>query len=115
MGSWTKEPWMVRIGLFAPHIPGYMDCDIQICCDKTLEHVAMLHEEMPTGRPNANRIVACVNAMRGIPDPAKFVQAAKVLRAAFETAIRLLHMEPEANTVIAEFDLALAAKPEEKR
>ena len=112
MGEWTKEPWMVRAGLFAPHQDGYRDCDIQIC-SKDLLHVAILHSELPTGAPNANRIVACVNAMQGIPDPEKFVEAAKRLRNGFKLAIGLLEMDANKNELIAEFDQALAAKPEE--
>lgn len=102
MGDWTKEPW--EFDFF---------------------NLKATHEIWPSSsHPEAEPIVVldprdyeratnCVNAMCGIPDPEKFVEAAKRLRNGFKLAIGLLEMDANKNELIAEFDQALAAKPEE--
>jgi hypothetical protein len=55
MGSWTKEPWKRR------------GCQIE----SELDERFCIYDEGGHNENDADRIVACVNAMRGIPDPPK--------------------------------------------
>lgn len=78
MRNWTKEPWASRLAGFGririqgvePHKPG--------CYSKE------------NAQADADRIVSCVNALAGVPDPAAFVAA---VRAAVEAgSIDELHL-----------------------
>ena len=61
-GEHTPEPWRIRIG---PR-DDQETCDIQICGDIFV--LADLNgPQYPHQHPNAERIVACVNACAGIP------------------------------------------------
>lgn len=59
--KWDKEPW--RIGVRGDYI-ATADDELAIYVDEVGGH-------------NASRIVACVNAMKDVPDPAAFVEAVK--------------------------------------
>ena len=68
--TWTKEPWKSRVvpGTFSTRIYG--------------DGVAIAKLYVNSGSPNsvnAARIVACVNAMRDIDDPAAYVARVKRL------------------------------------
>lgn len=68
--QWTKEPWesfeasgvtaVQQAGVFTPPVISWQGFDDS---DRTIEE----------HRANARRIVACVNALAGIPDPAAFM------------------------------------------
>jgi hypothetical protein len=52
------------------------------------------HESNPERRP---RIIACVNALRGVPDPAEFVRQAKEMREAIREAFNSFAEAPESD------------------
>jgi len=52
------------------------------------------HESNPERRP---RIIACVNALAGIPDPAEFVRQAKEMREAIREAFNSFAEAPESD------------------
>lgn len=75
----SPEPWYV-----AQRPPGYGFDGLFRIRDTTDHHVATVPSNndasgkaVGDGPPNAARIVACVNAMAGIPDPQVFVDAAR--------------------------------------
>lgn len=124
MGSWTKEPWRNMRGFGS--IYGAWNPEIL-----REPMVCRAADQYSIDDETFDRIVACVNAMEGIPDPAKFVEAAKALRAISECERPLVlckHATGSGSTsplspssycdhckANAEFDKAIAAKPEDKR
>lgn len=68
MGDWTKEPWrnMNGFGII------YGNYDAAILREPM---VCRSPDQYSINDSNFDRIVACVNAMQGIPDPEKFVRA----------------------------------------
>ena len=77
--KWTQEPWSLAIPT-----GGKPDRGICISCPDGA--LATIHRESdsyfadPTGTANGHRIVACVNALAGIADPAAFMAAVRELR-----------------------------------
>lgn len=73
MGEWTKEPWRNSQGF--GYIYGAYNSEIlrePVVC-RSADQYSIDNETF-------DRIVACVNAMQDIPDPVKFVEAAKAIR-----------------------------------
>ena len=67
---WAFVPWHIEEGPSAVRAPeGWLICTT-------------------SSDANARRIVACVNALAGIPDPAAFVQAARGMREALESLLK---------------------------
>jgi hypothetical protein len=60
---WGQEPWKVEDGISEP--------DYRFIEDATGEQVAMTsgYDYIGQEHANANRIVACINACRGMKDP----------------------------------------------
>ena len=110
MAEHTKEPWEVQ--------PSHEDSALFIIGSNLGGLVGAAHgwpSEIESGNhsrieANARRIVACVNALAGIPDPAAFVQAARGMREAAEAARnRIWGLEA---TAIADGKTELAQKLE---
>ena len=70
----TAEPWVAVDSDAHDHV---FDNDRKRICGI---YGGVVHSEV--GRANRDRIVACVNALAGIPDPAAFVAQAKAVREA---------------------------------
>lgn len=87
MAEHTKEPWAI-----------HTEQEFSIS-RATSVYICRAEEPWPSGQlarvnvqdgfeereANARRIVDCVNALAGIPDPAAFVQAARGMREALES------------------------------
>lgn len=120
MGSWTKEPWRNSQGF--GYICGAWNPEIlrePVVC-RAADQYSIDDETF-------DRIVACVNAMCGIPDPEKFVEAFAVMmdvirlvRDDFDNNINphMVYCGQHPYTISREslndaLELALAAKPTE--
>lgn len=76
--KWTKEPWDVHKWRICA---GVESGNSTLVCDTAWNKKT---REVAANKANAARIVACVNALAGIPDPAAFVSHV----AAMERALR---------------------------
>lgn len=65
----TAEPWHFEKDNFSNFI---MDSELNIICQLFNKY----ETDFPNFKPNAKRIVACVNALEGIKDPEAFVKDA---------------------------------------
>lgn len=84
MSSWTKEPWgrdpRVTMRVVA-------DGDRGVCSTGGFFNLQRSEEVHDENLANAERIVACVNALSGVPDPAALLGE---VRAALEALIPLV-------------------------
>ena len=114
MSKWTPEPWTIGAG---SHVCGMWSGMIRVESPEDFHSNGIKYPDgstrsftnvvcgttghSETARENMLRIVACVNAMAGIPDPAAFVEEAKALRSqvADLTAQRTAHFE-DINTAL---------------
>lgn len=73
MGKWTQEPWrnMDGFGIIYGNYDAAIHREPMVCRSP---------DQFSINDNNFNRIVACVNAMQGITNPAAFVAAARALR-----------------------------------
>lgn len=78
MSKHTPEPWRAEMNsVYWEFQDTYGDLIGDTCASSASEphHGCSL----ALGEANANRLVACVNALAGVPDPAAFVAAAREL------------------------------------
>lgn len=77
--KWTEEPWSVRTTGTLYHSPWIAQVKPK---GSKREHDPIVDMEFDTDNDwaDAYRAVACVNALAGEPDPAKFVAEAKKLK-----------------------------------
>jgi hypothetical protein len=112
----TKETWVtVECGSYLAIYPEAPGRHAQIA--RTAQHNSPtgLHER----EANAARIVSCVNALAGIPDPAAFVQAARGMAEALEATTKALsyavpvfpNVERKATAALAAFRAQMGEAP----
>lgn len=90
--KWTKEPWWVdglRVESAAWSI---CDMDWDYSGDGFDKFEEQEHKAVDAA--NADRIVACVNALAGIPDPAAFVSRVAAMEEALKEVVRLIQQLP---------------------
>lgn len=117
MSAHTSKPWK-----FFPSIEYDGDALVD-CGGYVIAHCGLTPDDCVGFAQNirASRIVACVNALAGIPDPAAFVAAARELRDAIRcndhyestprcdgrTATKLVYGKCDACDASAKFDAAM--------
>lgn len=121
MDKWTQEPWrnMDGFGIICGNYDSAILREPMVCRSP---------DQFSINDNNFNRIVACVNAMQGIPDPAKFVEAFHAMLSALRHSHAIVknislggkeHHNGAADDAVVLIeratDQALAAKPEEAK